>query len=160
TMRTGLLLASALALFPTLTLAEPHGAGRAQNHRMHVATGIRWAHSAHRGFYCFNGVNWVFAPVAFSYGGLAVNGDFVYQGREVSDDVYPYAIPTSNPDIVISPFALNNLVDVTGIPSGARVRDPVSEEIFLNLEGNAESAGRFLVKDIERWDGENTTDDR
>ena len=42
-----------------------------------------------------------------------------------------HAIPTSNPDIVISPFALNNLVDVTGIPSGARVRDPVSEEIFL-----------------------------
>jgi len=50
-----------------------------------------------------------------------VNGDFVYRGREVSDDVYPYAIPTSNPDIVISPFALNNLVDVTGIPSGARL---------------------------------------
>jgi hypothetical protein len=76
-------------------------------------------------------VNWVFAPVTFPYGGLAVNGDFVYRGQEVSDDVYPYAIPTSNPDIVISPFALNNLVDVTGIPSGARVRDPVSEEIFL-----------------------------
>ena len=71
------------------------------------------------------------APVAYPYGELAVNGDFVYRGREVSDDVYPYAIPTSNPDIVISPFALNNLVDVTGIPSGARVRDPVSEEIFL-----------------------------
>src|SRR5271165_7327366 len=103
-MRTSLLLASALALFPTLTLAGPHDAGRAQNHRVHFATGIRWAHSAHR---------------------------FVYQGQEVSDYVYPYAIPTSNPDIVISPFALNNLVDVTGIPSGARVRDPVSEEIFL-----------------------------
>jgi hypothetical protein len=58
-------------------------------------------------------VNWVFAPVAFPYGGLAVNGDIVYQGQEVSDYVYPYAIPTSNPDIVISPFALNNLVDVT-----------------------------------------------
>ena len=43
------------------------------------------------------------------YGGLAVNGDIVYQGQEVSDDVYPYAIPTSNPDIVISQFALNNL---------------------------------------------------
>jgi hypothetical protein len=30
-MRTGLLLASALALFPTLTLAGPHDAGRTQN---------------------------------------------------------------------------------------------------------------------------------
>jgi len=128
-MRTGLLLASALALFPTLTLAGPHDAGRVQNHRVHFANAIRWAHSG--GFYCFNGVNWVFASVAFPYGGLAVNGDIVYQGQEVSDYVYPYAIPTSNPDIVISPFALNNLVDVTGIPSGARVRDPVSEEIFL-----------------------------
>jgi hypothetical protein len=128
-MRTGLLLASALALFPTLTLAGPQDAGRA--HRVHFATVIRWPHSVHRGFYSFNGVNWVFAPVAFPYGGLAANGDFVYQGQEVSDDVYPYAIPTANPDIVISPFALNNLVDVTGIPSGARVRDPVSEEIFL-----------------------------
>ena len=130
-MRTGLLLASALALFPTLTLAGPHNAGRAQNQQAHFATGIRWAHSAYRGYYCFNGANWLFAPVAFPYGGLAVNGDFVYRGREVSDDVYPYAIPTSNPDVVISPFALNNLVDVSGIPPGARVRDPVSEEIFL-----------------------------
>ena len=31
---------------------------------------------------------------------------------------------------LISPFALNNLVDVSGIRPGARVRDPVSEEIF------------------------------
>jgi hypothetical protein len=135
-MRTSLLLASALALFPTLTRAGRHDAGRVQNHQAQnhwapFATRIRWAHSVDRGFYCFNGVNWVFAPVAFPYGGLAVNGDIVYQGQEVSDDVYPCAIPTSNPDIVISPFALNNLVDVTGIPSGARVRDPVSEEIFL-----------------------------
>jgi hypothetical protein len=76
-------------------------------------------------------VNWVFAPVAFPYGGFALNGDFVYQGRRVDNDVYPYAIPTDNPDIVISPFALNNLVYVSGVPPGARVRDPVSEEIFL-----------------------------
>jgi hypothetical protein len=55
----------------------------------------------------------------------------VYRGPEVSNDVYTYAIPTSDLEIVISPFALNNLVDLTGIPSGARVRDPASEEIFL-----------------------------
>jgi len=130
-MKIVLLLGGALGLFSALTLAGPRDAGRAQNHRMHFATGIRWAHSAYRGYYCFNGANWLFAPVAFPYGGLAVNGDFVYRGREVSDDVYPYAIPTSNPDVVISPFALNNLVNVGGVPPGARVRDPVSEEIFL-----------------------------
>ena len=130
-MRIVLLLGGALAFFPTLTPAGPRDSGRARNHRVHFATGIRWAHSAHRGYFWFNGVNWVMAPLACPYGGLGVNSDFVYQGRGVSDDVYPYAIPTSNPDIVISPFALNNLVDVSGIPSGARVRDPVSEEIFL-----------------------------
>lgn len=128
-MRIVLLLGGALALFPNLTLAGPRDNGRAHNHRVHFATGIRWAHSAYRGYYWFNGANWVVS--AFPYGGLGVNSDFVYQGREVSDDVYPYGIPTSNPDIVISPFALNNLVDVSGIPPGARVRDPVSEEIFL-----------------------------
>jgi hypothetical protein len=133
TMRTVLMLVSALTL-PALALAGPPSTGHLpihNNHRAHFATGIRWAHSAYRGYYCFNGVNWVVVPLAFPYGGLVVNGDFVYQGREVSDDVYPYAQPTSNPDIVISPFALNNLVDVTGIPPGAKVRDPVSEEIFL-----------------------------
>jgi hypothetical protein len=130
-MKIVLSLVGAIALFPALTLAGPRFTSRPQNHRVHFMTGIRWAHSVSRGYYCFNGANWVFAPLAFPYGGLAVNGDFVYQGREISDDVYPYAIPTSNSDVVISPFALNNLVDVSGIPSGARVRDPVSEEIFL-----------------------------
>ncbi len=130
-MRIVLSLVAALALFPSLTLAGPRDAARVQHHRVHFVTGIRWAHSAYRGYYWFNGANWVVAPLAFPYGGLGVNNDFVYQGREVYDDVYPYGIPTSNPDVVISPFALNNLVDVSGIPSGARVRDPVSEEIFL-----------------------------
>jgi hypothetical protein len=130
-MRIVLSLVGALALFPTLTLAGPRDAARVQHHRVHFMTGIRWAHSAYRGYYWFNGANWVVSPLAFPYGGLGVNNDFVYQGQEVYNDVYPYGIPTSNPDVVISPFALNNLVDVSGIPSGARVRDPVSEEIFL-----------------------------
>ena len=135
-MRIVLSLVSAIALFPALALAGPrengrvqHDNGRVQHHQVHFLTGIRWAHPGFRGCYYFNGANWVLS--GFPYGGLGVNGGFVYQGVEVDNDVYPYAIPTSNPDIVISPFALNNLVDVTGIPSGARVRDPVSEEIFL-----------------------------
>jgi hypothetical protein len=130
-MRTFLVLVSALTLFPVLTPAGPHDTRRAQNHRIHFVTGVRWAHPRYRGCYQFNGVNWGFVPGFISYGGLALSNDYVYQGRDISDDVYPYAQPTSNPDVVISPFALNNLVDVTGIPSGAKVRDPVSEEIFL-----------------------------
>jgi hypothetical protein len=130
-MRRVLSLVSVVALFPALALAGPRDTGRVQHHRVHFVTGVRWAHSAYRGYYYFNGANWVVSPIAYPYAGLGVNGDYVYQGVEVYNDVYPYAIPTDNPDIVISPFALNNLVDVTGIPSGARVRDPVSEEIFL-----------------------------
>ena len=130
-MRIVLSLVSAVALLPILAMAGPRDNGRQQNHRVHFVTGVRWAHSPYRGYYYFNGGNWAVAPIAYPYGGLGVNGDFVYQGRRVYNDVYPYAIPTDNPDVVISPFALNNPVDVTGIPSGARVRDPVSEEIFL-----------------------------
>jgi hypothetical protein len=128
-MRIVISLVSAFALFPTWALAGPYDNGRVQRHRVHFVTGVRWAHAAYRGCYYFNGVNWVVS--AFPYGGLGVNSDFVYQGQEVYDDVYPYGIPTSDPDVVISPFALNNPVNVSGIPSGARVRDPVSEEIFL-----------------------------
>jgi hypothetical protein len=144
-MRTVLSLVSAVALLPTLTLAGPrdngqvqHNNGQAQHinrqvqhRRVHFVTAVHWARSPYRGFYFFNGASWAVSPIGYPYAGLPLNRDYVYQGGEVYDDVYPYAIPTSNPDIVISPFALNNLVDVTGIPSGAKVRDPVSEEIFL-----------------------------
>jgi hypothetical protein len=130
-MRTVLVLVSALTLFPAFSPAGPRYTGRTQNHQVHFATGTRWSRCAQAGYYYFNGVNWAVVPFNIPYGGFAANYDFVYKGREVSDDVYPYAQPTSNPDIVISPFALNNLVDVSGIPPGAKVRDPVSEEIFL-----------------------------
>jgi hypothetical protein len=130
-MRMVLSLVSAVALLPTWALAGPGDNGRVQHHRVHFVTGVRWARSAYRGCYYFNGARWAVSSVGYPYAGLPLNRNYVYQGVEVYDDVYPYAIPTSNPDIVISPFALNNLVDVTGIPSGAKVRDPVSEEIFL-----------------------------
>ena len=60
-----------------------------------------------------------------------MSGDIVYQGVDLSDDIYPYAERTSDPNIVISPFAPNALISVDGIPPGAKVRDPVSEQIFL-----------------------------
>jgi hypothetical protein len=130
-MRIVLTLLGWLVLFPTLTVAGSRDAGRTQTHRVHFVSRIHWAHSPYRGYYYFNGLGWVATPLAFPFGALPLNGDFIYPGREVSDDLYPYAIPTADPDIVISPFALNNLVNVPGIPPSARVRDPVSEEIFL-----------------------------
>jgi hypothetical protein len=129
-MKIVLSLAGALALLPTLGLAGPRDNGRVQHRRVHFVTAVRWAHSGYHGCYYFNGASWVVSPIGYPYAGL-FNRNYVYQGVEVDSDVYPYAIPTGNPDVVISPFALNNLVDVSGIPSGAKVRDPVSEEIFL-----------------------------
>jgi hypothetical protein len=85
----------ALALFPTLMVAGPRDAGWMQTHRVHFVTGIHWAHSQYSACYYFNGLSWVAVPLVFPYGGLPQNGDFIYRGREVSDDVYPYAIPTA-----------------------------------------------------------------
>jgi hypothetical protein len=124
-MRILVVLLSALSLLPGVTEAGPRFMVRTQNHRAHFVT--RWACPLRTGFYYFNGANWCLAAVP--YGGFGAN--FVYQGREVDSDVYPYAEPTANPDVVISPFAPNAWIDVTGVPPGARVRDPVSEQIFL-----------------------------
>jgi hypothetical protein len=132
-MRTFLVFFSALALLPALAPAGPGYAGRLplHNHRVHFANGMRSSRLAHRGYYYFNGLNWAFVPLVIPYGGLALSSDFVYQGVDISDDIYPYAQPTSDPNIVISPFAPNALIAVGGIPPGAKVRDPVSEQIFL-----------------------------
>lgn len=123
-MKTFFVLLSVLTLVPTWTPAGPSYIRRLlpQNHRAGFVPG---------GYYYLNGVNCAFVPLAFPYGGFGFSRDIVYQGRDISDDIYPYAQPTSNPNIVISPFAPNALIDVNGIPPGARVRDPVSEQIFL-----------------------------
>ena len=64
-MRIVLSLVGSLALFPTLTVAGPRDAGRAQTHRVHFVTGIHWAHSPYRGYYYFNGLSWIGAPLVF-----------------------------------------------------------------------------------------------
>ena len=45
---------------------------------------------------------------------------------------YRYGHPSSHYGYVRSPYPPNALVDVRGIPRGARVIDPVSDRIFLN----------------------------
>src|SRR6516162_903142 len=86
----------ALALFPTLTVAGPRDAGWMQTHRVHFVTGIHWAHSPYSACYYFYGLSWVAAPLVFPYGGLPLNGDFIYRGREVSMTFIPtqYVRPT------------------------------------------------------------------
>lgn len=56
-----------------------------------------------------------------------------YQGRAVGDDnSLPYARPSNTRDMVISPYKPYNLIDVRGIPSGARVIDPSCDRSFIN----------------------------
>jgi hypothetical protein len=58
----------------------------------------------------------------------------VYPAAEAPQDVerLPYATPTSDPEIVISPFEPHATISVAGIPHGAKVQDPVSNLVFLN----------------------------
>ena len=45
---------------------------------------------------------------------------------------YPVGHRTGQYGIVRSPYAPGNLIDVTGIPSGAKVADPSCDRIFIN----------------------------
>jgi hypothetical protein len=60
--------------------------------------------------------------------------DPVYQGQVAPQDAasLPYATPTSDPDIVISPYEPHATISVAGVPHGAKVQDPVSNLVFLN----------------------------
>jgi hypothetical protein len=60
--------------------------------------------------------------------------DTVYQGPEAPQDIgnMPYAAPTSDPNVVISPYEPHAPVSVAGIPHGAQVWDPLSKLYFLN----------------------------
>jgi hypothetical protein len=85
-------------------------------------------------FHYNNGGIVVFEP--FDNGGdndLA-GDDTVYQGQVAPQDAesLPYATPTSDPDIVISPYEPHAAIDVAGVPQGVKVLDPVSNLVFLN----------------------------
>jgi hypothetical protein len=49
-----------------------------------------------------------------------------YQAR------YPVGRPTSRHGLVRSPYPPGNLIDVHGIPRGAKVVDPSCDRIFIN----------------------------
>jgi hypothetical protein len=62
--------------------------------------------------------------------GHAIQEDRARQYGPVPEGGYPVARWSGTPGLVISPFPPNRLVDVTGIPRGALVRDPASGGIF------------------------------
>ena len=45
---------------------------------------------------------------------------------------YPYAQRAETPGYVYSPYGSHSLIDVRGVPQGARVRDTSTNGIFLN----------------------------
>jgi hypothetical protein len=88
----------------------------------------------HPHFHFGNGGIVIFDPLDYgSYYDLPAD-DSVYQGQVAPQDAggLPYAMPTSDPDIVISPYEPHATISVAGIPHGAKVQDPVSNMVFLN----------------------------
>ncbi len=65
----------------------------------------------------------------------ALIGEANKQDREryyAENGPYPYARPSEYPGYVLSPYRPHNLIDVRGIPPGARVMDPSCDRVFLN----------------------------
>ena len=74
----------------------------------------------------------------------------VYQGQVAPQDTdsLPYAAATTDPNIVISPYEPHATISVAGIPHGALVQDPVSNQVFLNPQG--ESVNPKTEEEINR----------
>lgn len=54
-----------------------------------------------------------------------------YEGR-TGDGGYPIGRRTDNRGFVVSPYPPNHVIDVRGIPRGAKVQDPSNGRIFIN----------------------------
>jgi YMGG-like Gly-zipper len=63
--------------------------------------------------------------------GHAIQEDRAERYGPAPEGGYPVAEWSGQPGLVISPYPPNRLVDVRGIPHGAKVLDPASNRIFL-----------------------------
>ncbi|RYD81172.1 MAG: glycine zipper 2TM domain-containing protein [Verrucomicrobiaceae bacterium] len=54
-----------------------------------------------------------------------------YRERRYRDGRYPVGEPTERRGFVVSPYPPHNLIDVRGIPSGAKVMDPSVNRVFI-----------------------------
>jgi hypothetical protein len=88
----------------------------------------------HRRFHYGTGGVIVFDPPDYGSDYGLPDDDTVYQGQAAPQDMgnLPYATPTTDPNIVISPFEPHTTISVAGIPHGAQVWDPISKLVFLN----------------------------
>ena len=81
----------------------------------------------HRHFHYGNGGVVIYDPLDYgSYYDLP-GDDTVYQEQVAPQDPdrLPYAAPTTDPNIVISPYEPHATISVAGIPHGALVQDPI-----------------------------------
>ena len=139
-----ILAAASLAVWPEIGLAHGGGGGGGGSHFSGAGARFAGTHFTarsgnrfHRHFHNGNGGVVIFDPLDYgSYYDLPTDGT-VYQGQVAPQDAesVPYATPTSDPDIVISPYEPHAIISVAGIPQGAKVQDPVSNLVFLNPSG-------------------------
>ena len=154
-----ILAAASLAVWPEIGLAhgggDGGGGGGGGSH--FSGAGARFAgihftarsgdrfhrhfHNFHRHFHNENGGVVIFDPLDDgSCYDLPTDGT-VYQGQVAPQDAesLPYATPTSDPDIVISPYEPHAIINVTGIPQGAKVRDR-----YLIWSSSTHQAGKSI----------------
>ena|SRR5882724_2086573 len=136
-----ILAAASLVVWPEIGLAHGGGGGRGGggggSHFAGTHFTARSGNRFDRHFHNGNGDVAIFDQLDHgSYYDLPTDGT-VYQGQVAPQDAesVPYATPTSDPDIVISPYEPHAIINVAGIPQGAKVRDPVSNLVFLNPSG-------------------------
>ena len=55
-----------------------------------------------------------------------------YRGERYRESSYPVGRRTGRYGLVRSPYSPGNLIDVSGIPRGAKVVDPSCDQIFIN----------------------------
>jgi hypothetical protein len=129
-----------LAMFAVMPAqAQPHGTGGRYTPAFRPHSGgthfiARAGNGFNPRFHYGNGGVVIFDPLDYGTYSDLPGDDTVYQGQVAPQNAesLPYATPTSDPDVVISPYEPNATISVVGIPHGAEVEDPVSNLIFLN----------------------------
>jgi hypothetical protein len=132
-----MLAAASLAVWPETSLAHGGGGNRGGarfSGRARFAGTHFPARSDDRQFHNGNGGVVICDPLGYAGYYVVPNDDTVYQGQVGPQDAenLPYATPTSDPNIVISPYEPHSTINVAGIPHGATVQDPVSNLVFVN----------------------------
>jgi hypothetical protein len=78
------------------------------------------------------GAGYVIGKIAQQRRGEQYNDDDTYY-RQTPPRGRRYSVgePTERPGFVVSPYPPNNLIDVRGIPRGAKVMDPSVNRVFI-----------------------------